>query len=267
MNYLIGDIQGCCDAFDRLLDRIGYSPSRDKIHVLGDLVNRGPASLATLRRLRGFGDSAVCLLGNHDLSLLAVAHGVRKPQRGDTVEDILSAPDRNEWLDWLRGRPLAASTDGWLLVHAGVVPQWTAEDTLRHAAEVEAALRGEGWVDFLPTMFGNEPARWSDSLEGAARLRFIVNVLTRVRYLRPDGSLDMSSSAALDAAPEGAVAWFDAPERRTRGVPIAFGHWASLGLVERPDLRGLDSGCVWGRQLSAMRVDGGRRELVQVECG
>lgn len=267
MNYLIGDIQGCCDAFDRLLAQIGFSPSRDQIHVLGDLVNRGPASLETLRRLRGFGSSAVCLLGNHDLSLLAVAHGVRKPQRGDTVDDILSAPDRNDWLDWLRARPLAATSDGWLLVHAGVVPQWTAEATLRHAGEVETVLRGEDWIGFLPTMFGNDPSRWSESLEGAARLRFIVNVLTRTRYVQTDGSLDMSSSAPLDAAPSGACAWFDAPGRRTRGRPIAFGHWASLGLVERPDLLCLDTGCVWGRRLTAMRVDGGRRERVQVECG
>ncbi len=267
MDYLIGDIQGCCDAFDRLLAELGFSPSRDRIHVVGDLVNRGPASLATLRRLRGFGDAALCLLGNHDLSLLAVAHGVRRPQRGDTVDDILSAPDRDAWLDWLRARPLAASVHGWLLVHAGVVPQWTAEATLRHAAEVEAVLRGDGWVDFLPTMFGNEPSRWDDALDGAARLRFIVNVLTRTRYVREDGSLDMSSSAALADAPPGAVPWFDAPDRRTRGVPIAFGHWASLGFVDRPDLLGLDTGCVWGRQLSAVRVDGGRRELFQVACG
>src|SRR5947208_53146 len=155
MDYLIGDLQGCCDAFDRLLAAVGFSPSRDRIHVLGDLVNRGPASLGTLRRLRDFGESAVCLIGNHDLSLLAVAHGVRKPQRGDTVDDILGAPDRDAWLDWLRHRPLAVRAHGWLLVHAGVVPQWTAESTLALAGEVEAVLRGAGWTDFLPKMFGN----------------------------------------------------------------------------------------------------------------
>ncbi len=267
MDYLIGDLQGCCSAFERLLGKIGFSASRDRIHVLGDLVNRGPASLDTLRRLRGFGASAVCLLGNHDLSLLAVAHGIRKPQRGDTVDDILSAPDRDAWLDWLRQRPLAASAHGWLMVHAGVVPQWTAVKTLALAAEVESVLRSDAYIDFLSRMYGNEPSRWRESLTGTERLRFIVNTLTRVRYVRDDGTLDMSSSAGVDDAPAGSVPWFDAPQRRTAGVPVAFGHWASLGLVNRPDLLGLDTGCVWGRRLTAVRIDGGRRELVQVDCG
>ncbi len=268
MNYLIGDIQGCRDAFDRLLAAIDFSPSRDTLHVLGDLVNRGPDSLGTLRRLRGFGGSAVCLLGNHDLSLLAVAHGIRNPQRGDTVEDILTAPDRDEWLAWLCQRPLAVSAHGWLMVHAGVVPQWSAPQTLAFAAEVESVLGDPTALEpFLRGMYGNQPACWSESLSGIDRLRFIVNTLTRVRFVKADGTLDMSSSANSDDAPPGSMPWFDAPERATRGVPIAFGHWASLGLVERPDLLGLDTGCVWGRKLSAMRVDGGRRELVQVDCG
>jgi bis(5'-nucleosyl)-tetraphosphatase (symmetrical) len=267
MKYLIGDIQGCCGALDRLLAKIGFSASRDVLYVLGDLVNRGPESLATLRRLRGLGDAAVCLLGNHDLNLLAVAHGVRKTQRGDTIDDILAAPDRDDWLEWLRQRPLAVAAEGWLMVHAGVAPQWTAEQTLGLAAEVETVLRGDALGDFLPRMYGNDPSRWSESLSGNERLRFIVNTLTRVRFVKPDGTLDMASSAGADKAPEGSVAWFDAPERRTAGVPIAFGHWASLGLLDRPDLLALDTGCVWGRQLSAMRVDGGRRELAQVDCG
>lgn len=267
MIYLIGDIQGCCGAFDRLLEKIDFSASRDRLFALGDLVNRGPDSLGTLRRLRGFGNSAVCLLGNHDLSLLAVSRGIRKPQTGDTVDDILNAPDREEWLSWLCQQRLAVSAHGWLMVHAGVVPQWSATQTLMLAREVESVLgdrqtRG----DFLRGMYGNQPARWSETLVGIDRLRFIVNTLTRVRFVKVDGTLDMSSSA--DAAPPGSVPWFDAPDRATQGTPIAFGHWASLGLVDRPDVLGLDTGCVWGRRLSAMHIDaGGARELIQVECG
>ena len=267
MDYLIGDVQGCCDALDRLLAKIDFSPSRDRIYLLGDLVNRGPESLQTLRRLRGFGDAAVCLLGNHDLNLLAVAQGVRQPHHGDTIDEILAAPDRAEWLDWLRRRPMAAFEHGWLLVHAGVVPQWTREQTLQLAGEVERVLRSPAIEDFLPVMYGDEPSRWRDDLAGAERLRFIVNVLTRIRFVGADGTLDLHTKDGLDSAPPGMFPWFDAPGRATAGVPIACGHWATLGLINRPDLLALDTGCVWGRQLTAVRVDGGRRDIVQVECG
>jgi len=271
MDYLIGDVQGCCDALDAMLAKIGFSPSRDRIFVLGDLVNRGPRSLDTLRRLRSLGDAAQCLLGNHDLNLLAVAHGVRRPHRGDTIQEILDAPDREHWLDWLRQRPLALSlgsgADGWLMVHAGVVPQWTREQTLQFAEEVETVLRGPALGEFLQVMYGDEPARWRDDLAGAERLRFIVNVLTRVRFVAADGTLDLQTKDGLGSAPPGMFAWFDAPGRKTAGVPMACGHWATLGLINRPDLLALDTGCVWGRQLTAMRVDGGRRDVVQVECG
>ena len=264
MNYIVGDVQGCCAAFDHLLAKIGFSPSRDHLVVLGDLVNRGPQNLATLRRLRGLGSSATCLLGNHDLHLLAVAHGVRREHGDDTLADILNAPDREEWLAWLREHRLAVYEHGWLMVHAGVVPQWDKDTTLRLAGEVEQRLRGDGLGDFLQVMYGNEPSRWDESLSGDERLRFAVNVLTRIRFVTADGRLDLKAKA--NDAPPGHVPWFDAPDRRTRGVPIAFGHWSALGLVDRPDLLGLDTGCVWGRQLTAVRVDGGRRDLVQVEC-
>ncbi|WP_280151227.1 symmetrical bis(5'-nucleosyl)-tetraphosphatase [Piscinibacter sp. XHJ-5] len=267
MNYIVGDVQGCGDALDRLLERIDFSPSRDHVVVLGDLVNRGPKNLATLQRLRGLGASATCLLGNHDLHLLAVAHGLRSSHGDDTLADILESPQRAEWIAWLRAHRLAVFHDGWLMVHAGVVPQWDLETTLRLAGEVEQHLRSDNMRDFLSVMYGNEPSRWDDSLGGADRLRFTVNVLTRIRFVQPDGTLELKSKEGAGKAPPGVVPWFEAPARKTQGVPIAFGHWSALGLVNRPDLLALDTGCVWGGQLTAVRVDGGRREVIQVPCG
>ncbi len=266
MHYLVGDIQGCCGALDALLDRIAFSPSRDRLTVLGDLVNRGPQSLATLQRLRGLGSAANCLLGNHDLHLLAVAHGVRKAHRSDTLADILESPERAAWVDWLRQRRMAVFDDGWLAVHAGVVPQWDLATALQLAAEVEQHLRGDDLHDFLTVMYGNEPARWDASLSGHARLRFAVNVLTRIRFVAADGTLELRTKDAAAGAPAGHTAWFDAPHRLTAGVPIAFGHWSTLGLLQRPDLLSLDTGCVWGGRLTAARIDGGRSEIIQVEC-
>lgn len=266
MDYLVGDLQGCCSALDRLLSKIDFSASRDRLYVLGDLVNRGPASLATLQRLRGLGNAATCLLGNHDLHLLAVSLGVRKPGRKDTLDDILAAPDRDEWIDWLRQRRMAVFEHGWLMVHAGVAPQWERDTALRLAGEVEQRLRAADWGDFMREMYGDAPARWSDELRGSDRLRFVVNALTRLRFVAADGSLDFSAKDGSSAPPPGLVPWFDAPGRRTEGVPIAFGHWSTLGLIDRPDLLSLDTGCVWGGQLTAARIDGGRRELVQVAC-
>jgi bis(5'-nucleosyl)-tetraphosphatase (symmetrical) len=266
MNYLLGDVQGCCDALDRLLAEIGFSPSRDRLHVLGDLVNRGPQSLETLRRLRSFGDAAVCLLGNHDLHLLAVAYGGRKLQRSDTLADVLDAPDRDAWIDWLRKRPLALHAHGWLLVHAGVLPQWDAATALQRAQEVETVLRGADVGEFLHVMYGNEPVQWAPDLAGAERLRLIVNVLTRIRFCTADGTLDLATKEGAGAAPPGYFPWFDVPGRRSAGTPVAFGHWSTLGLVNRPDLLALDTGCVWGGQLTAVRIDGEHREVIQVPC-
>ncbi len=268
MHLLIGDLQGCCDVFDRLLAEIGFSPSRDSLTLLGDLVNRGPQSLAVLRRVRGLGASADALLGNHDLHLLAVAHGVRRRHASDTFDDILDSPEREAWLEWLRARPLALERHGWLCVHAGVNPAWTAFQTLALAAEVEALLRGPDLASFLPQMYGNEPARWSDALQGADRWRHVINVLTRIRFVQADdGALDFKVKESAAAAPRGLVPWFDAPNRASVGTPIAFGHWSTLGLVNQPDLLGIDTGCVWGGALTAVRVDGGRRDVMQVRCG
>lgn len=266
MHWLVGDIQGCDDALARLLAEIGYSPSRDHLHALGDLVNRGPRSLAVLRRLRALEGSATCLLGNHDLHLLALAHGVRRAHRSDTLHEVLAAPDRDAWLDWLRQRPLADQAQGWLLVHAGVPPQWDVAQTLALAHEVEAVLRGADLAAFLGLMYGNQPARWSEALHGVERWRFVVNALTRMRFVAADGTLDFQVKEGADAAPPGLLPWFEAPGRRTLGTPVAFGHWSTLGLIDRPDLLALDTGCVWGGSLSAARVDGGRRELVQLRC-
>jgi bis(5'-nucleosyl)-tetraphosphatase (symmetrical) len=267
MHYLIGDLQGCCDAFERLLAEIGFSPSRDSLTVLGDLVNRGPQSLAVLRRMRALGAAADALLGNHDLHLLAVAAGVRPEHRSDTLREILEAPDREAWIEWVRARPLALERHGWLCVHAGVAPAWTAFRTLALAAEVEALLRGPDLAGFLPRMYGNQPAQWDDTLEGADRWRFVINVLTRIRFVDAhDGSLDFQVKEGAGAAPPGLLPWFEVPGRASQGTPIAFGHWSTLGLINRPDLLSLDTGCVWGGALTAVRVDGGRREVVQVPC-
>ncbi len=267
MHFLVGDLQGCCSALQRLLTKIDFSPSRDHLFVLGDLVNRGPQSLQTLQLLRELGNSATCLLGNHDLHLLAVAHGVRRAHRSDTLDDILESSDREHWIDWIRQRPLAHLADGWLMVHAGVVPQWDCAQTLQLAAEVETRLRGPDLPAFLQVMYGNQPDRWDNQLQGNERLRMVVNTLTRVRYLKADGSLEFAIKDGSGAAsPPGLSPWFEAPDRRTADQPIAFGHWSTLGLINRPNLISLDTGCVWGGALSAMRIDNGHRQLVQVSC-
>lgn len=266
MDYLVGDLQGCCDPLERLLQTIDFSPSRDRLFLLGDLVNRGPDSLGVLRRLRALGGAATCLLGNHDLHLLAIAHGVRKPHRSDTLDGILQAPDRDDWLNWLRQQRLAVWDAGWLMVHAGVLPQWDAARTVALAGEVEAMLRSPDLGDFLTQMYGNEPARWDDALTGVSRWRCVVNALTRLRFCTPEGEMEFATKEGAGGAPQGFVPWFEVPARATQGTPVAFGHWSTLGLIDRPDLLALDTGCVWGGRLTAVRVDGGRREVVQVVC-
>ncbi|HEY6511313.1 MAG TPA: symmetrical bis(5'-nucleosyl)-tetraphosphatase [Burkholderiaceae bacterium] len=266
MHFLIGDLQGCRDAFDRLLAEIGFSPSRDRLHVLGDLVNRGPDSLGVLQRLHAMGDAASFLLGNHDLHLLAVAAGVRPPHRSDTLQAVLASPERDAWLHWLRHGRLADRAHGWLLVHAGVLPQWDAEQTLALAAEVEVLLRSDAFDAFVPRLYGNTPARWDDALQGDDRWRVIINALTRLRFCTEDGTMEFKVKDAAAAAPPGYAPWFRIASRRSAGTPIAFGHWSTLGLIDQPDLLSLDTGCVWGGSLSAARIDGGRRELFAVPC-
>ncbi len=274
--YLIGDVQGCNAALQRLLDKISFSPSRDSLVLLGDLVNRGPDSAGVLRRMMQLGSSARCLLGNHDLNLLAVAHGVRKPHRKDTLEGILDAPDRHAMLDWLRRQSMAllekSGTEALLMVHAGVLPVWTAIQTIALAGEVETVLRSDNVGEFLQHMYGNEPAQWSDSLVGVERLRVIVNALTRLRFCTPAGEMEFETKEGAAAAPEGCVPWFDVPGRQTASIRVAFGHWSTLGwLGDRRDVLSLDTGCVWGGCLSALKLGAmgkspSQNELIQVKC-
>jgi bis(5'-nucleosyl)-tetraphosphatase (symmetrical) len=269
--YLIGDVQGCDAPLGQLLDSIGFSPSRDRLVLLGDLVNRGPSSLAVLRRLAALGDAAQCLLGNHDLHALAVATGVRRAHRSDTLAKLLAARDAPQLLDWLRHRPMALlhcepAEPALLMVHAGVLPQWSAAHTMAYAQELQAALRATHYTEFLQSMYGNLPAKWSGALQGVDRLRVIVNALTRLRFCSADGVMEFATKEGAGAAPEGYLPWFEVPGRHTADVTVAFGHWSTLGLINRPDLIALDTGCVWGGCISAMRLDSGRRELLQVPC-
>lgn len=262
--FAIGDVQGCAAELALLLERIEAASPRARLVFVGDLVNRGPESLRTLRQVMALGERARVVLGNHDLHLLAVSQGIRPPGHGDTLDDILRAPDRDELLDWLRSQPLALMADDHLVVHAGVLPQWTAAKVLALSAEAEAQLQGEAWTDFLRTMYGNEPAHWDEDLRGADRWRCIVNALTRLRFCTADGEMEFATKEGPGQPPTGYLPWFDAPGRRTADVPLAFGHWSTLGLVQRKNLAGLDSGCVWGGRLSAMRLSDGF--VVQVDC-
>jgi bis(5'-nucleosyl)-tetraphosphatase (symmetrical) len=272
--YLIGDLQGCDAALQRLLEKIAFSPSRDTLYLLGDLVNRGPASDAVLRRLMGYGASARCLLGNHDLHLLATAFGARKPGRKDTLQCVLDAPDRHAMLEWLRHQSLAM-LEHWggeelLMVHAGVLPSWNATKTMQLAREVEEALRGDRVADFFATMYGNAPDAWDDALQGPERLRVIVNALTRMRLCTQEGRMEFGFSGKVEDAPKGYLPWFEVLGRQTAAITVAFGHWSTLGWLGRSDLLGLDTGCVWGGCLSALHITpaavGWQSELIQMQC-
>nr|MBA2690595.1 symmetrical bis(5'-nucleosyl)-tetraphosphatase [Burkholderiales bacterium] len=228
------------------------------------LVNRGPHSLLCMRLVKSLGDRAVVVLGNHDLHLLVIAAKFVKPHDGDTVDDILQAPDRDELLHWLRHRPLLHHAAGHLMVHAGLLPDWSPEKAVRLAAEAEIELRGDHYLDFLAVLYGNRPAAWSDDLTGYDRWRVIVNALTRLRFCTPDGRMDFSSKGGLDDAPAGYLPWFDIGNRQSAQTTIVFGHWASLGLQLTANLMALDTGCVWGRSLTAVRLHD--RQIYQVEC-
>jgi bis(5'-nucleosyl)-tetraphosphatase (symmetrical) len=262
-SYVIGDVQGCCDQLDQLYAQIIQRSPQARFFFAGDIVNRGPRSLSSLRFIKQLGARGDTVLGNHDLNLLAVAAGIRTPHRNDTLDDILRAPDKEELIHWLRHRPLALMIGDHLLVHAGVYPQWTVTRTLELAQEVEQILQGDHWQDFLRDMYGNSPSQWHEALHGPERWRCIVNGLTRMRFCTADGEMDFSSKDGIDI-PTGYHRWFDVPDRRTAQDKIVFGHWSTLGLILRPDLISLDTGCVWGGQLTAVCLND--RQIVQISC-
>lgn len=262
--YAIGDVQGCYDAVSQLLERIRFDPSSDRLWSVGDLVNRGPDSLKVVQLIRSFGDAAIVVLGNHDLHLLALAEGFATQKPKDTIDDVLAAPDRDELLTWLRHRPLMHVEDNHALLHAGLLPSWTIDYAQARAREAEGVLRGEHYRELLREIYGDEPRNWSENLSGNDRLRTIINVFTRLRICDRKGVMDLEHKAGLDEIPRKFFPWFDVPERASASAAVIFGHWSALGLVLRPNLLALDSGCVWGRSLSAVRLED--RELFQVGC-
>ncbi|MCA8027002.1 symmetrical bis(5'-nucleosyl)-tetraphosphatase [Burkholderia cepacia] len=263
----IGDIQGCHSALQSLLDKLS-PPADTPLWIAGDVVNRGPGSLAALRTVVDLGPRATVVLGNHDLHLLAVSAGLRTERPGDTIGEILDAPDADVLLDWVRHRPFVHAENGMLLVHAGVLPQWDTTLVLELADELQRALRAPDWRDTLQQLYGNEPNQWSPNLKKRDRMRVAFNAFTRVRFCTPDGAMEFKANGGLDSAPPGYLPWFDVPGRRTEDVTVVFGHWAALGLMLRENVVALDSGCVWGNQLSAVRLtaDPAQRTVTQVQC-
>jgi bis(5'-nucleosyl)-tetraphosphatase (symmetrical) len=262
--YVMGDVQGCYASMRALLDKAEFDPASDRLWLVGDLVNRGPESLQVLRFVHGLGDAAITVLGNHDLHLLGVWAGHRKTHDSDTLHDILQAPDCNALMNWLRHLPMAHYEHGVLMTHAGSWPGWTLEQALAHAHELEDALRSDDFPALFASLWGSVPDSWSDELSGAARLRVITNVLTRMRFCTADGVLDFHHKGRIGTPPAQLMPWFDVPGRKTAGVPIVFGHWSALGLLLRDDIMALDTACLWGGRLTALRLED--RVPIQVAC-
>ncbi len=261
--YAIGDIQGCLQPLQALMSHIEQNDPTARYLLTGDLINRGPHSLETLRFIRDLGDRVVTVLGNHDLHLLAIAAGARKKQKLDSLDAIFVAPDYKELIEWLRTRPMAYAENGFLMVHAGVLPQWTFEQTLSLAKEVEFVLQSRNWKTFMNDMYGNQPAKWRDDLTGTDRLRCIVNGLTRLRFCSKEGEMDFEFKESPSLNPPELFPWFDIKNRKTINNKIIFGHWSTLGLLLRPNLMALDTGCVWGGKLSAVCLE--NQKLYQVD--
>ncbi len=252
--YAIGDIQGCYHAFQALLTRIQFNPKLDQLWLVGDLINRGAGSLEVLRWCYAHQDSLKVVLGNHDLHALVVAYGFVNAHKGDTLDDLLVASDKKILLNWLRHQRLMVQQDNSLMVHAGLLPQWTAEQAMAYAAEVEAALQGDNYLEFLLHMYGNQPNRWSDDLAGLDRLRLITNAMTRLRICTEQGEMEFAFKGELQDIPAGFMPWFDVPTRATKTSEVIFGHWSALGLQHRNNVYSLDTGCLWGGQLTAMNI-------------
>ena len=253
--YAIGDVQGCMDELEALLGVCAFDARRDRLWFVGDLVNRGPASLEVLRFVKSLGEGATVVLGNHDLHLLCVAEGFAKTRPDDTLEAVLGASDRDVLLEWLRTRQLMHVHADFVLVHAGLLPHWTVVRALELAREVETALRGPGYRDLLAHLYGSEPEEWSDALEGADRIRVIVNAMTRMRFCTDGGKMEFRAKGDLEAAPPGYRAWFDVPHRQSVNATVVCGHWSALGLRIENELIALDTGCIWGGALSAVRLE------------
>ncbi len=266
--YAIGDLQGCYADLQKLLKLIEFNRNKDQLWFCGDLVNRGPDSLGCLRFVYELGDAAITVLGNHDLSLLATAAGQRELNSKDTLHEILNAKDKEQLLHWLRHRPLMHYDQdiGYAMVHAGLPREWTLQDALKHAKEVETQLQNKQYKKLLAGMYGNTPSQWSDKLSGIDRHRFIINCLTRMRYCTEDGALDLDAKGAPENQPEELVPWFKLRKRKNKGTRIVFGHWSTLGCTQKKNAFSLDTGCVWGGQLTAMQLDKKQPRYFSIEC-
>jgi bis(5'-nucleosyl)-tetraphosphatase (symmetrical) len=262
--YAIGDIQGCFEPLLQLLERCSFDPEKDTLWFTGDLVNRGPHSLETLRFVRSLGERAITVLGNHDLHLLCVALGITHSRKGDTLEEVLRAPDGPDLLEWLRHRPFAHATPHFILVHAGILPQWNRSQVLVRAYEAEQALRGQHYREFLAHIYGNEPNGWTDELTGLDRFRVIVNSFTRLRLCSPEGVMEFFHKGPPENMPKGFFPWYDIPTRQTQDETVIFGHWSALGLHLDSHILALDTGCLWGGPLTAIRLED--RAVFQVTC-
>lgn len=265
--YAVGDVQGCYDELQALLEQIAFDPANDTLWFCGDLVNRGYQSLETLRFVSSLGDRAVTVLGNHDLHLIATAAGLRKPGRNDTLQPVIDAPDCADLVDWLRTQPLLHHDDitGFTLVHAGLPPRWDLQQAIDRAREAEAVLRSDNYLDFIAHMYGNQPDQWLPSLRGHDRIRFIINSFTRLRFCTTDGRLDLKNNGAPGTQPDGLHPWFDIPDRHSRDLKIVFGHWSTVGKQPRHGVYPLDTGCLWGGELTALRI-GRDPEYLRIDC-
>ena len=262
--YAVGDIQGCCTEFKQLLKFICFDPLVDKLWLVGDLVNRGPDSLEVLRLVKSLGDAAITVLGNHDLHLLAVAEGVVECHRSDTLDDILNAPDREALLVWLRMQRLMYVEDNWVLVHAGLLPQWSVIQAQQCAHEAEDKLRGKHYHEFLKRMYGNQPVQWDNNLKGYKRLRVIINAFTRMRICTLQGEMEFKFKGERENIPPNYLPWFEVQGRVSANTTVVFGHWSALGLNVTSNIIALDTGCLWGGQLTAIRLED--RKLFQIPC-
>jgi bis(5'-nucleosyl)-tetraphosphatase (symmetrical) len=260
--YAIGDIQGCHAEFCQLLDLIAFSPASDRLWLVGDLVNRGPESLEVLREVRKLGDAATTVLGNHDFHMLTIAAGHRQPHRSDTLDAILAAPDRDELVGWLAARPLVVVEGERMMVHAGLLPQWTPATALMLSREVQAMLASDSAHEFLGALYGDEPRQWSETLAGYDRLRVAVNACTRLRFCTADGTMTFREKRGIDHTPEGFLPWFAHASRLSARMTVVCGHWSTLDLMLAPNVLMLDSGCIWGGTLTGIRLSD--RQVTQV---